>query len=466
MISVSTFNPYPLSPSLLPYPYPYLHTLRENNTMENFDQVERRVDSSDKHNFDQDGTYSFHAEADIDIRYSAVKNNPCVGLTFFKMIALFWRKRNSIDWLLYPHRIICLLLMSVFNSFLSLLELLYISIILQANGVSKLATNDMEAPVFILGVPRSGTTLLHSLLSLDTERFFVCSTFCAGFPSCFLFFEKLGKRLFSGVLSETRPMDNMELHFDLPQEDELATCLLTGFQCSPYLSLYFPRDEKEFREYQTFRNSGKREINTWTSAFKVLIKKLKMREVISMIEKGLNPNIFHRRLLLKSPCHTGRARLLTKLFPNAKFVFIHRHPMEVFLSGAHMASTTYGYCFLQRPSDKELQEYILRQGEILIGEYLSCVDDGILGDHNSCEISFDQLTSNPETTIKKIYSSLNFDSFEEHSNSTYPIQLGNECMRLKGYQRNSFGKIKLSKQLVTEIKDRWSVQFSRFDYDK
>jgi len=64
-----------------------------------------------------------------------------------------------------------------------------------------------------------------------------------------------------------------------------------------------------------------------------------------------------------------------KLFPKAKFVFIHRNPYEVFISGAHMASTTYGWMFLQQPRDVDLQEYILGQGEILHNEYFACKED-------------------------------------------------------------------------------------------
>jgi len=167
------------------------------------------------------------------------------------------------------------------------------------------------------------------------------------------------------------------------------------------------------------------EIHEWTKCFFLLLKKLKCRDLLSQkraLEKGKRlPNhrlkndstdagkpmwfmrlipyewitrpwkghnlersdpdlrtIQPRRLLLKSPCHTGRVKLLLELFPDAKFVYIHRDPYEVFLSGAHMASTTYGYMFLQRPTDEMLQEYILSQGEILIGEYNRSKVEGLL----------------------------------------------------------------------------------------
>ena len=42
-------------------------------------------------------------------------------------------------------------------------------------------------------------------------------------------------------------MNNMKLHFDLPQEDELGTSLLSGLRVSPYSSLIFMKDEMEYR---------------------------------------------------------------------------------------------------------------------------------------------------------------------------------------------------------------------------
>lgn len=52
------------------------------------------------------------------------------------------------------------------------------------------------------------------------------------------------KRLLSPLMSKTRPMDNMALHWDLPQEDELGTMLLSG-GVSPYMPIVFMRDERK-----------------------------------------------------------------------------------------------------------------------------------------------------------------------------------------------------------------------------
>ena len=118
-------------------------------------------------------------------------------------------------------------------------------------------------------------------------------------------------------------MDNMKLHFDLPQEDELATNLLSGCQVSPYSSLFFMRDEVDYRKYQCLLENkvSSQDVDTWTYYFLAVLRKIQLRDVLgkckqqrkqrttsnddSNISKMQHP----RQLLLKSPCHTGKENL-------------------------------------------------------------------------------------------------------------------------------------------------------------
>lgn len=418
-----------------------------------------------------DGVYQFNAEPP-QILHSALKNNPTAGITFPSFVSLLYRKRKSIHWKRYSHRIAALLCLSTFNSFLSLGEYIYVHVYLYLFRYSVLRTASQHHrhadPVFVLGHPRTGTTLLHSLLALDNERFAICDTFMAGFPHCFLWFESIGKFLFSGILSDKRPMDNMKLHFDLPQEDELGTNLLSGFRVSPYTSLLFLKDEAIYRKYQCLRTEDvtEHDLTLWTDSFGKLLWKIKVRDLLRQTNSATRRNV-PRQLLLKSPCHTGRVRLLLKLFPNAKFVFIHRNPYEVFLSGAHMAETTYGWMFLQPPTNEEMQEYILRQGEILHGEYFSCKsDESLLHKDNCVEASFEELTKDPFMCVGRIYRQLGFDSFDPMVASSYPDRLSKECEELKEYQRNKFDHVVLDDNLKEIIKIRWKDQFDILGYSK
>jgi len=179
-----------------------------------------------------------------------------------------------------------------------------------------------------------------------------------GSPHCFLWFKFIGKFLFKGILSKLRPMDDMKLYFDLTQEDELGTNLLSGLRVSPYCSLVYMKDEMEYRKYQCLKEGkvSDKELGTWVLSFQKLIWKIKVRDTLKQKVRKMP-----RQLVLKSPCHTGRVRLLLKIYPGAKFVFVHRNSYEVFSSGANMASTTYGWNFLQSPSDGDLQNTFLNK---------------------------------------------------------------------------------------------------------
>lgn len=51
-------------------------------------------------------------------------------------------------------------------------------------------------------------------------------------------------------------------------------------------------------------------------------------------------------LLIKSPVHTARARLFLKLLPHARFVHIHRNPLQVCMWVCVLVCWCAGVCFL------------------------------------------------------------------------------------------------------------------------
>ena len=96
-----------------------------------------------------------------------------------------------------------------------------------------------------------------------------------------------------------------------------------------------------------------------------------------------------KRLVLKSPVHCARVKLLKEMFPRAQFIFISRHPYDVFKSSVNMADKYYWQCYLQQPTVEQVQEYILRQGEILHDAYVR--DSKLLPQDALYEIRFDEL---------------------------------------------------------------------------
>ncbi|MDQ3566024.1 MAG: sulfotransferase [Pseudomonadota bacterium] len=63
----------------------------------------------------------------------------------------------------------------------------------------------MPPPLFILGHWRSGTTLLHNLLTRDTGQFAYANTYQAVNPRTFLSTEAVNTKLFGFLVPKTQP---------------------------------------------------------------------------------------------------------------------------------------------------------------------------------------------------------------------------------------------------------------------
>jgi len=397
----------------------------------------------------------------------SVKNHPLSGITSAQWARMVWRHGRSMDVFTYWPRLLFITCMSVLNSFFALCDWL-----VYGRAVANQQLND--EPVFVLGHPRTGTTHLHNLLSKD-ERFAFATTFSVGFPSSFLCLRAVAPAI--GLLMDsTRPMDNMSLAWDTPQEDELAMNQMSS-GTSPYAPLLFPRKEKSFRPFYRFllaRTNGEdsrhaeledadaepcdpKDFERWKRAFILFLKKTQYAAGGA-----------HKRLLLKSPVHTARVRLIKSLFPKATFVFIHRHPLEVFRSAAHMADAYYWQCYLQRPRALDVQEFILHQGALLHRAYREDVaameaEKGrdLKKQKRLAEVRFAELDFDPVGTLRATYAALGWtEAFKK-------VEPAIERYRrsLVDFKKNAFPKEGLSSEAEAEVRRRWRAWFEDLGYD-
>ena len=102
---------------------------------------------------------------------------------------------------------------------------------------------------------------------------------------------------------------------------------------------------------------------------------------------------YGRPLVLKSPPHTARIRLLLGLFPDARFVHIHRDPYVVFRSTRHMIRVV-------QPVFR-FQEGPLPDGDDrILGVYTEMYDAyfeqrGLIPEGRLCEVGFEDLERDP-----------------------------------------------------------------------
>lgn len=300
------------------------------------------------------------------------------------------------------------------------------------------------------GHPRTGTTHLHNLMSLDSEQFTFCNTFEVGFPSAFLSCEAVGKRLLAGMVDSTRPMDNMALSMDTASEDEIATNTLSSGLCSPYMALVIPQRYCDtFAHCFDFATAPAALLREWEANFTHFVKKLSVKSEQEAPEGG-------KRLLLKSPVHTGRVRMLKRMFPKAKFIYIHRNPYEVFRSATNMADKYYGYCCLSTPKNEDLLNFVLHQYKVLFENYVRDREELESGD--LVEVTFSDLESDPVTTLRAIYGGLGLEGeLDEERVLKY-------CSSLGDFKKNHHRA--MSAEMKALVDRHWGPSFSTFGYSQ
>jgi len=203
-------------------------------------------------------------------------------------------------------------------------------------------TEITEAPIFVLGHWRTGTTLLHELLCLDDRHTYANNYHCLA-PNHFLLTERLATRWLRFLMPKQRAMDNMAMGWERPQEDEFALC--NSGVPSPYATLAFPNHPPQYPEYLDLVGVEGDKLDHWKRTLVGFLKRLTLRQ--------------RKRIVLKSPTHTARLDVLVELFPQAKFIHIVRDPYVVFPSTVHLWKSLYSTQGLQVPTFQGLDEFVL-----------------------------------------------------------------------------------------------------------
>ncbi|MGI9531505.1 sulfotransferase family protein [Lutimonas sp.] len=357
---------------------------------------------------------------------------PAVGYSFQVIVYLFANHLVSFRFLL---RTIITLLINVINWPFRVYEKLFIN--------KKYKSGELEkAPIFIIGHWRSGTTHLHNILCQDKQMAYV-STFQSVFPDTL--FNKLGRFIFEGfariLIPGTRKGDNVQLGTGLPQEEEFALGDKTPI--SFYYFWMFPRSIHTFFQ-RCVRFAGVKEtaVDAWKSDYRLMINK-------ALKDSG------GQRFLSKNPPNTGRIEKILEMFPNAKFIHIHRNPVEVFLSTQNFFNKMLPHLQLQTIDAELLTKAIFDLYKDIMHDYLEQspkVPKGQL-----VEISFEALEKNPQLSIKTIYEELNVSGYEK-SIAFMESYLDSK----KSYQKNTH---QMTRELLAKIQSEWGFAMKHWSYD-
>jgi hypothetical protein len=293
---------------------------------------------------------------------------------------------------IYPSRIpvFIIYLLKIMNSFLfSLVEQIFFG--------RKISSQKIHSPVIILGHYRSGTTLLHKFLLTDKRFGFITYTNVI-FPFCSILSTTANRylgRFIQWMHFRNWAFNNTVLNPEDPTEEDILMAS-SGMKFSIAWGFLFPLNaEKLLTDSVVFGDQQSRE--KWQAAYLYTLKK------ISYKSNG-------KRLLLKNPPNTGRISALLELFPDAKFIFIHRNPYHVFRSMQNLWQRSVRKFTLQKFSERVQDEIIFKNFQILMNRYLE--EKSLIPKENLVEIRYEDFKQDPFHCLERIYRDLNIDGFE------------------------------------------------------
>jgi hypothetical protein len=245
----------------------------------------------------------------------------------------------------------------------------------------------VRAPIFVLGLPRTGTSILHELLAQDPANrtpmtWEVQRIWPAPERASFETDPRIAEaeRHYSGVdrvLPEFRRIHRMGAR--LPQECVALTC-------HDFASLVFHTSHRVTR-YQEWLDTA--DLRFVYESHKRQLQYLQWR----------CPG---ERWVLKSPGHLWALDALLSVYPDARFVQTHRDPLRVVASLAHLVTVLRGMAS-EAPDTREIGDDWTRRLADGLGRTIAVRRNGALPPERVFDVQFGEFVGNEIPTIRRIY---------------------------------------------------------------
>lgn len=278
------------------------------------------------------------------------------------------------------------------------------------------ATKITNAPIFIIGHYRSGTTYMHTLLSKD-ERLAYLSNYDMICPCSSLLLSTGLKRFLQMIIDifqiRTSMFNNKIPDLDEPAEED-RFLINKASACTDYWGFLFPKNKDGLRQC-SLGLDDESNYRAWKKEY------LELLQLITYKHHG-------KRLVLKSPANTMRIKYLLRLFPAAKFIYLYRNPCDVFYSMRNLWMRSIRKYCLQKISEEEIEEIVFTHFTEMIGQYEK--DKALIPAENLFELQYEQFEKDPYASLSDMYETLGLPLFEEFAES-----LRKQVNKEKAYQK-------------------------------
>ena len=246
---------------------------------------------------------------------------------------------------------------------------------------------EIADPIFVTGLPRSGTTYLFNLLAQNTNyrspKFWeIMNPFPLTKNKSTIHYRRLKKDIQMNIVESIIPhLKTMhKIRGNSPEEcEQIATMNAKSFA---YICM---ADIPEYTEY--LKNTSFDDVFKWHNWF------------LQMLETQHRPSNW----LLKDPSHIGHIPEVLATYPNAKIINIHRDPTDAIGSFCSLTKN------IRSAVTKQIDER--RIGETVLDFWSHNLNKGIrdrelLNDNQIADIDFRDFIKNPINQISKAYEKL------------------------------------------------------------
>jgi hypothetical protein len=258
----------------------------------------------------------------------------------------------------------------------------------------------VEDPIFIISNPRSGTTFMHRLMSMDEGKYGYTYLYHTLFSSITIFkivgfLGRVDKKIGQPMERFVKVLDNFffkgweDIHpmgFGKTEEDE-ALYVFTGMSGGIFFLCPFIKELYDviFPDKMENKKSRDKIMNYYTNTIKRV-----------MFVAGHN-KIF----LSKNVMSTGRVYSLLEAYPNARFIYLVRNPIQSIPSLISMFSIPWS---VHSPEIASNSPEFRAWGEVGM-DYYKYFDEfkSKLNPKQIAIVKYDDLVGNPKKTIEEVY---------------------------------------------------------------